>query len=60
MTAEQIQELTTIENQLITFLATLPANEIKRTLSSAKKSLHSVICAALSNDVEAPEQARGK
>jgi hypothetical protein len=60
MTAEQIQELATIENQLITFLATLPANDIKRTLSSAKKSLHSAICTALGDDVDAPEQARGK
>ena len=47
MTTEQLQQLTSIENQLITLLATLPKNEITRNLSTAKKSLHSVICKVL-------------
>ena len=47
MTAEQLNELTKIESQLITLLASLPKNEITRTLSTAKKSLHSVICKVL-------------
>ena len=47
MTTEQLQQLTSIENQLITLLATLPKNEITRNLSTAKNSLHSVICKVL-------------
>jgi hypothetical protein len=47
MTTEQLNQLTNIENQLITLLATLPKTEITRSLSIAKKSLHSVICKAL-------------
>ncbi|WP_168499679.1 hypothetical protein [Anabaena sp. UHCC 0204] len=47
MTTEQLNQLTSIENQLITLLASLPKNEIARSLSTAKKSLHSVICKAL-------------
>ena len=47
MTSQQLEQLTHIENQLITLLATLPKNEIARSLSTAKKSLHSVICKAL-------------
>ena len=47
MTTEQLNQLTSIENQLITLLASLPKTEITRTLSTAKKSLHTVICKAL-------------
>lgn len=47
MTTEQLEQLTSIENQLITLLASLPKTEITRTLSTAKKSLHSVICQVL-------------
>ena len=47
MTTEQLQQLTSIENQLIALLATLPKTEITRTLSTAKKSLHTVICKVL-------------
>jgi hypothetical protein len=47
MTTEQLNQLANIENQLITLLATLPKTEISRTLSSAKKSLHTVICKVL-------------
>ncbi|WP_168540774.1 hypothetical protein [Anabaena sp. UHCC 0253] len=47
MTTEQINQLTDIENQLNSLLASLPKTEITRTLSTAKKSLHSVICKCL-------------
>ena len=47
MTTEQLNQLENIENQLITLLATLPKNDIARSLSTAKKSLHSVICKVL-------------
>ena len=47
MTSQQLEQLTHIENQLIILLATLPKTEISRTLSTAKKSLHFVICQAL-------------
>ena len=47
MTTEQLSQLTNIENQLIALLAALPKNDIARSLSSTKKSLHSIICKAL-------------
>lgn len=47
MTTEQLNELTKIENQLNSLLASLPKTEITRTLYTAKKSLHSVICKCL-------------
>lgn len=47
MTTEQLNQLTNIENQLIALLASLPKNEITRNLSTAKKSLHTVICKCL-------------
>ena len=47
MTSQQLEQLTSIENQLIILLASLPKNDIARTLSTAKKSLHNVICKAL-------------
>ena len=47
MTTEQLNQLTSIENQLIALLATLPKNDIARSLSNTKKSLHSVICQVL-------------
>jgi hypothetical protein len=47
MTSQQLEQLTHIENQLIILLATLPKSEITRSLSTAKKSLHSVICKVL-------------
>ncbi|MGM3308908.1 hypothetical protein ACSQ6I_23505 [Anabaena sp. WFMT] len=61
MTTEQIQVLTNFETEFNSFLATLPNTDIKRTLSSAKKSLHSAICTALGDeDVDYPENPRGK
>ena len=47
MTSQQLEQLTNIENQLISLLASLPKTEISRSLSTAKKSLHLVICQVL-------------
>jgi hypothetical protein len=47
MNTQQIQELTTIEAQLLTLLAALPASEIRAKLKTAKRALHSVICQSL-------------
>jgi len=47
MNSQQLQELTTIETQLLTLLATLPASEIRAKLKTAKRVLHSVICQSL-------------
>ncbi|WP_168643980.1 hypothetical protein [Dolichospermum sp. UHCC 0259] len=47
MTTEQLNQLTNIESQLISLLASLPKNEIARSLSTAKRSLHTVICQVL-------------
>jgi len=50
MNHQQIQSLELIETQLISLLATLPNNQIKFTINTAKKSLHAVICQALEVD----------
>jgi hypothetical protein len=47
MNPQQLDQLTAIETQLLTLLATLPASEIRAKLKTAKRSLHSVICQIL-------------
>jgi hypothetical protein len=58
MKSQQLLELETIEAKLNALLATLPTNEIKRSLSKVKKSIHATICQVLEDKEDAPEQEK--